>query len=214
MPPYRQMGHPSGLPLDGSDRERGVALDLRLPCGRPCAARVLGGGPYVSLCLSALDLSGYVRDIEEGGAVSDPKPTHQIVAGVDGSSCSLDALEWAIRQAQLTGASVLVVTAWQRPAAVGWGLPLAPSPSPPEDANSVLEEVLDPIRKRHATVDIQEETVQGHPAPALVEASRGADLLVVGSHGRGAFAGMLLGSVSRHCVSHAHCPVLVVRGAS
>ncbi len=146
--------------------------------------------------------------------MSDPQPTHRIVAGVDGSSCSLDALEWAIRQAQLIGARVLVVTAWQRPAAVGWGLPVAPPPTPPEDANSVLEEVLEPIRRRHPTADVQLKTVQGHPAPALVEASEGADLLVVGSHGHGAFAGMLLGSVSRHCVSHAKCPVLVVRGAS
>jgi nucleotide-binding universal stress UspA family protein len=162
-------------------------------------------------------MSGKLRDVgevvrdREGGAVPDPQPTHRIVVGVDGSSCSLDALEWAIRQAQLTGARVLVVTAWQRPSAVGWGLPVAPSPSPSEDANSVLEEVLEPVRKRHPNVDIQSKTVEGHPAPALVEASQGADLVVVGSHGRGAFAGMLLGSVSRHCVSHASCPVLVVR---
>jgi nucleotide-binding universal stress UspA family protein len=52
---------------------------------------------------------------------------------------------------------------------------------------------------------------EGHPAPLLVEASRGAALLVVGSRGHGEFAGMLLGSVSEHCVSNAHSPVVVVR---
>lgn len=53
--------------------------------------------------------------------------------------------------------------------------------------------------------------LEGHPAQVLIEATRDADLLVVGSHGHGAFAGMLLGSVSQHRVQHAHCPVVVVR---
>jgi nucleotide-binding universal stress UspA family protein len=53
--------------------------------------------------------------------------------------------------------------------------------------------------------------MEGHPATRLIEASAGADLLVVGSRGHGAFAGMLLGSVSEHCVAHASCPVVVVR---
>jgi nucleotide-binding universal stress UspA family protein len=53
--------------------------------------------------------------------------------------------------------------------------------------------------------------VQGHPAPALVEASKGADLLVVGSRGHGEFVGMLIGSVSEYCTTNAHCPVLVHR---
>ena len=53
----------------------------------------------------------------------------------------------------------------------------------------------------------------GHPAQVLIEASKNADLLVVGSHGHGAFTGMLVGSVSLHCVTGAFCPVVVVRGS-
>ena len=53
--------------------------------------------------------------------------------------------------------------------------------------------------------------INGHPAPVLVEASKGADLLVVGSRGHGEFVGMLIGSVSEYCVTNAHCPVLVHR---
>lgn len=53
--------------------------------------------------------------------------------------------------------------------------------------------------------------IEGHPAPVLIDTSRSADLLVVGSHGHGAFTGMLLGPVSQHCVQHATCPVLVYR---
>ncbi|MEU3985934.1 universal stress protein [Streptomyces sp. NPDC026672] len=55
------------------------------------------------------------------------------------------------------------------------------------------------------------QVVEGHPAAALTEAAKDAELLVVGSRGHGAFTGMLLGSVSHHCVHHATCPVLVVR---
>jgi nucleotide-binding universal stress UspA family protein len=58
---------------------------------------------------------------------------------------------------------------------------------------------------------VRTEVVEGHPALVLVEVSNGADLLVVGNRGHGGFAGMLLGSVSEHCVTHAHCPVLVMR---
>ncbi len=58
----------------------------------------------------------------------------------------------------------------------------------------------------------EKHTAYGHPAQALIEASNEADLLVVGSHGHGAFTGMLVGSVSIHCVTGAYCPVVVVRG--
>jgi nucleotide-binding universal stress UspA family protein len=64
-----------------------------------------------------------------------------------------------------------------------------------------------------ATVETETRVIEGHPAPTLVETSQGADLLVVGSSGHGAFVGMLLGSVSAHCARHASCPVVIVRPA-
>ena len=64
------------------------------------------------------------------------------------------------------------------------------------------------------TVSVSRQVVRGHPANVLVEASRGADLLVVGSRGHGTVVGMLLGSVSHHCVLHAECPVVVTHTAS
>jgi nucleotide-binding universal stress UspA family protein len=122
------------------------------------------------------------------------------------------ALDWAIHQAELTHASVLVVMAWHLPAAVGWNTPMAPPPySPDADAVSTMEVVLKPVRREHPDVIVESRVVEGHPSPVLIEASRGADLLVVGSRGHGEFVGMLLGSVSDHCVSHAACPVVVVR---
>lgn len=88
---------------------------------------------------------------------------HRIVAGVDGSPSSLEALRWTVGQAELTGSTVDAV-------------------------------------------------VEGHPAEALLDAADGADLLVVGSRGRGGFASALLGSVSQHVTHHARCPVVVIRG--
>lgn len=137
--------------------------------------------------------------------------SHRIVVGIDGSDSSARALEWAIHQAELTNASVLAMAVWHWPPALGWGIPLAPPYIPSEDAEAALEKELAPVRSKYTDVTIESRVVEGHPAPALVEASQGADLLVVGSRGHGEFAGMLLGSVSEHCVSNAQCPVLVLR---
>jgi nucleotide-binding universal stress UspA family protein len=142
---------------------------------------------------------------------SDATVHHRIVAGIDGSESSLDALQWAARQAQLTGSTLEVITTWDWPVDVGWSVPLPEDYDPAAGAQDVLDHALEPIRKAYPDVDIQPRPVEGHPAPALVEASQEADLLVIGSRGRGKFAGMLLGSVSQYCVTNAHCAVTVVR---
>jgi nucleotide-binding universal stress UspA family protein len=135
--------------------------------------------------------------------------SHRIVVGVDGSESSIQALDWAVRQAELTHSSVLVVSAWHWP--VGWGMPMPPPIDPAADAQTAIKKRLDPIREGHPDLTIESMVVEGYPAPTLIEASRGSDLLVLGSRGHGEFAGMLLGSVSEHCVSNAKCPVLVFR---
>ena len=140
--------------------------------------------------------------------VADVRP---IVVGVDGSPASLAALEWAARQGALTGAPVEVVMSWEWPTSFGWALPL-PDYDPAGDAGRILDEATQKVRTAHPNLEVRTSVVEGHPAPSLIEASRGASLLVVGSRGHGEFAGMLLGSVSEHCVTNAHCPVVVVRG--
>ncbi|MGC2374713.1 MAG: universal stress protein [Solirubrobacteraceae bacterium] len=129
-----------------------------------------------------------------------------IVAGVDGSQCSLEALRWAARQAELTGAELHAVMAWS--------LPEIYSYTPRDfqaDARKALEDAIEQSLGKQPRVPVTAQVVEGHPARALSDASRDAQLLVVGSRGHGAFTGMLLGSVSQHCVSHAQCPVVVVR---
>jgi nucleotide-binding universal stress UspA family protein len=137
---------------------------------------------------------------------------HRIVVGIDGSETSVEALAWAARQAELTDASLDVVVTWEWPTSYGWSLPFPTGYDPAADAQRLLDSALADIGPAHPDVDIQTRVVEGHPAPVLVELSKGADLLVVGSRGHGEFSGMLLGSVSEHCVTNAHCPVLVLRG--
>lgn len=137
--------------------------------------------------------------------------TPTIVVGVDGSESSKDALRWAAQQTKLLGGQLQVVTTWEYPTSFGWA-PAYPSDWDPEtDATKALGDVIDEVLGRDPGIPIRISVTEGRPAPTLLEAARHAVLLVVGSRGHGAFAGMLLGSVSEHCVSHAPCPVVVVR---
>jgi len=138
---------------------------------------------------------------------SDPR----IVVGVDGSAPSLAALDWAARQAGLTGSWLEVVIVWQWPMSFGYAMPLSSDFDPAAEAGRVLDSAVADVRKAHPDVEVRSSIIEGFPAQVLAEASKGAELLVVGSSGHGEFAGLLLGSVSEHCTTHAHCPVLVFR---
>ena len=138
----------------------------------------------------------------------------RVVVGIDGSEGSLPALVWAHDQAALVGADLEVVIAWEA-LVVPSGWPVA-SPTtgidydPAEVAERIASEAMDKALggRPEGTRTV---IVQGHPANVLVDASEGADLLVVGSSGHGAFVGMLLGSVSSYCAHRAHCPVVITR---
>jgi nucleotide-binding universal stress UspA family protein len=133
-----------------------------------------------------------------------------IVVGVDGSEPSKRALRWAADQAKLTGAELKVVTTWEYPPTLGWAPPYPSDFDPDADARQALQATVDTVLGDDHGV-MQLEVTEGHPAFVLTEAADGATLLVVGSRGHGAFAGMLLGSVSEYCAAHAPCPVVVVR---
>jgi len=142
---------------------------------------------------------------------SQAGPIRRIVVGFDGSASSMEAIRWAVRQAELTGSTIEVVITWEWPTNYGWAFPFPSDYNPADEAKTLLAGALEPIRVDHPDLSIEATVVEGHAAPVLVGASKGAELLVVGSRGHGAFAGMLIGSVSEHCVSNAHCPVLVLR---
>jgi nucleotide-binding universal stress UspA family protein len=157
------------------------------------------------------------RDAEERQTAERELSTgRRIVAGADGSPSSMSALRWAIRQAALTGAAVDAVMAWHYPAA-GGGYGWAPTGMEgsfdfKENAEKVLADAISAAADPGSAVSVHALVVEGDPAQVLIDASDHADLLVVGSRGHGGFTGALLGSVSQHCVHHAHCPVVVIRG--
>jgi nucleotide-binding universal stress UspA family protein len=137
----------------------------------------------------------------------------KIVVGVDGSEPSLEALRWAIHQAELTNASLEVLTAWsyperQAPFGIVPELPLRKDPM--AATRPRLDQAVKAALGRDRNLDVRDDVVHGEAAQVLLEAARDADLLVVGSRGLGAITGMLLGSVSEHIVRHAPCPVVVV----
>ena len=142
----------------------------------------------------------------------------KIVVGVDGSPSSRAALRWAVRQARLTDATVDAVVAWQIPMALrryGWApIYMEEADDFREDARKTIEAVITEEVEPGDSELVRSRVVNGHPAQVLLDAAAGADLLVVGSRGHGSFAEALLGSVGQHCVHHAHCPVLIMRGVS
>jgi len=137
----------------------------------------------------------------------------RIVVGIDGSGGSAAALEFACRRAELTGEVVVAVHAWKiGPVQMDrWGkLPDTIGPSI-EDNELLLSESVAGVRTEHPDVTLLEEAIPVAPAQALVDASATASLVVTGSRGRGAFSGMLLGSVSHEVLWRAHCPVAIIR---
>ncbi|MFE7524554.1 universal stress protein [Kitasatospora sp. NPDC057542] len=138
----------------------------------------------------------------------------RIVVGVDGSPASEQALRWAIDYARAVGGTVHAIAAWEYPAFYGWagqGVPTVETFNPEEIAGKTLSEAITKVAGDDAGVRITESVMPGNAARALLEAAKGAALIVVGSRGLGGFTGVLLGSVSRHLTEHAPCPVVVVR---
>jgi nucleotide-binding universal stress UspA family protein len=137
-----------------------------------------------------------------------------IVVGVDGSHHAERALEFAAEEARRRNAAVHVVTAWHVPAAV-YGPGFAPMANPPvedetrEAAEQVAARAAESLRARG--LEVETSVCHSQAADALIDQSRGADLLVVGSRGHGGFAGLLLGSVGQQCAQHAACPTVIVR---
>jgi nucleotide-binding universal stress UspA family protein len=137
----------------------------------------------------------------------------KIVVGVDGSEDARRALEWATSEARVHHAQLVVVHAWHVPADV-YGAPFAAGAADADAFRVTAEETL---RDAVAAVDVsgldsppEQRLVAAPAAQALLDASKDAALLVVGSRGRGGFRGLLLGSVSQQVSHHGSCPVVIL----
>jgi len=138
---------------------------------------------------------------------------HRIVVGVDGSDNGRRALEWAITEANIRQAHLTVVSAWEIPNVV-LSSPVATAAYDDDLWRNAATETVDAVLKSVAAdvlpAEIDRRVIEGPPAKVLVDAAEDADMIVVGSRGRGGFAGLLLGSVSQHVAHHARCPVVIV----
>ncbi|GAA3820468.1 universal stress protein [Sphaerisporangium flaviroseum] len=136
----------------------------------------------------------------------------EVVVGFDGSPCSEAALEYGFIQARARGARLRAVYAWQMPAfspfAVGYSDVMGDLF---KDQAGGFHQRVEPWQRKYPEVQVVGSAVCGHPIPALSDASRDADLIVVGSRGLRGLGSAVLGSVSHGVLHRAHCPVAVVR---
>jgi len=147
-----------------------------------------------------------------------------IVVGVDGSTASHEALRWAVQEARLRGARLVAVHVWAYVPMASVGDPgMIPMPAVDLPGHLAAEQAAASADLDAATatalgaepaIEIEKRLVEGDAREALVSESEGADLVVVGSHGRSGIKAALLGSVSRHVVERAACPVVVVKASS
>lgn len=146
--------------------------------------------------------------------LQEKKTNHQIVVGVDGSDTSKEALRWAARLASPLNATIHAIVAWEYPIVFGLEGGMPGSWKPDETAKEIMNHALDSVFGKERPTGLKASISQGHATFVLLDASKHAEMLIVGSRGLGGFSGLLLGSVSSACAEHAKCPVLVVHGDS
>ena len=138
------------------------------------------------------------------------------MVGIDGSPCSDDALSWAYTQARITGSELVVVHCWEYPylGVIDFvGMDERIRATTHDAAQTLVETTVARLRADHPDDDVTVTPLlrEGSSAFELLDAAKDADLVVVGSRGRGGLKTMLLGSVSHVVVTHAEIPVVVVR---
>ena len=204
--PILEDGHPSNVLLRHAPHAQLLVLGAR---GRGGFASMMLGSTSLQVAMHAhcpvLVLRSGVAGLADGPSAG------RIVVGTDGSPLSEHAVALAFEEAELSGAGLTALRTWLAPDIDVDALPPHEWEQAEKDEQARLTESLAVWRSRFPGVDVIEKALRGDPAATLVEESAGAQLLTVGSHGRGGFGGMVLGSVSHAVLHHAHCPVAVTR---
>ena len=133
-----------------------------------------------------------------------------VVAAFDGSPTAEAVLGFAVDAAASRGATLRVVRAWTHDTAEAWVMDMVPWDRVETEVEAELERAVQPWRDRYPELRIETGLAHSHPIPTLVRAAEGARLVVIGSRGRGALAGLLLGSVSQSVLHDVTCPVVVM----
>lgn len=142
----------------------------------------------------------YSSAVPQSNAANGGWPHGLYLVGLDGSQGAVEALRHAVTLAQIVGAQLEAVVAWDW-TSTDW--------SPEQAARQLLHDAVERIGILNPPT-INLVVRHGNPAEVLIALSSHADLLILGSRGHGGFAGMLLGSVSSVCAEHASCPVLII----
>ena len=138
----------------------------------------------------------------------------RIIVGVDGSESAVEALRWAVDEARRRNATVEAVYAWHQPFVGGYAYMGEVNLGHfEEEARQILDAAVDAV-DASGIPPVERTLTPGGAAGVLVEAAKGASLLVVGSRGRGGFSGLLLGSVSQQAAHHSPCPIVIVPPAA
>ncbi|MFE4016690.1 universal stress protein [Streptomyces sp. NPDC059101] len=238
-PAHEHAGTPEGHAWEVGQRDKGVVAEATaiaeeahpglevtsgLPSGAPPAVLLSESQHAHTLVLGAKGMGGFgslllgsvARQVVGHAAcpvvVVNHLTTghHRIVVGTDGSPHSQAALAYAFQQAALRGVPLRAVHAWTRPGPHGLTTGRALDEAV-RGHREALEEWLAPLAQQHPEVQVEKSLPEEDPMLALARASDRADLLVVGSRGRGGFHGLALGSVSHQLLQFSQCPLAVVR---
>jgi nucleotide-binding universal stress UspA family protein len=199
-----QHGTASMVLREASQRAALLVLGSR---GRGGFAGMLTGSVAVTLAAHGHCPVAVIRGDE-------PDPHSPVVVGVDGSAVSDLAIGIAFDEAASRGCGLLAVHAWADqifPPGLDDPHPDVDWEAPIERAHEILAERLAGWREKYPEVRLFHTVNRDRPTQLLIEETKAAQLLVVGSRGRGGFTGLTLGSVSQAMIHHAHCPVLIAR---
>jgi nucleotide-binding universal stress UspA family protein len=199
-------GHPAGTLCELSEQAEMIVLGQR---GMGGFSGLLLGSVVTAVATHARCSVVVVR-----GDLSHRWPPPPVVVGVDESPVAQSAVGFAVEEAASRGVGLVAVRAWAPPPPPWHTItrPLVYDVDELETAERhVLDRALDGWRDKYPDVRMDLRLVPNSAGHALVAASRDAQLVVVGTRGRGGFAGLVLGSVGQQLLHHAHCPVAVVR---
>lgn len=153
--------------------------------------------------------------VREDNPVNENTKYGPVVIGVDGSEVSQKATEYAFAEANARAAELVAVHTWMdmqvQASLAGLAAAQAQWEEVEQEQKALLDERLAPLVEKYPNVEVKKVITRDRPVRALTDVAEGAQLLVVGSHGRGGFKGMLLGSTSRALLQAAPCPMMVVR---
>ncbi len=212
---------------DANAFDLGISVSGTAVVGTPVVGLVEATPPGDVLVVSATSHKGRMTDVlgsvatgvvhrSHGpvvvvhGPVAYNAPLNRIVVGIDGHDESRTALEWACQLAVKTGAAVELVHAWEYPYRTKDAVFGSPQAEMQRDATALADSVVAQLSEEHQASIEATHVLEGITSDVLIDAATNADLIVVGSRGRGGLRSLLLGSVSRKVVQHAPCTVAVV----